>query len=242
MSTQGIFSVCLVFIILLSIHYASAIRINEIELNPQGSDSGNEWVELYSENEIDLTGYSLMNHDNRTLDLSGIFSGYDVVNFNGQWLDNTNESVRLMRGNEIIDSTPVMKDTYNNDKTWQFCEGWIFVSSTMGEENCPDEHTSVDSVEDGSVETNVTEDKTNENNSRTIEYPAIRQVNLNPVMNVTPEKYETNVVLKLEKGIKTYKSKSEYIKEYSMIGFTLFLAILLIALLKIGKNRRYKDD
>jgi len=36
-------------------------------------------------------------------------------------------------------------------------------------------------------------------------------------------------VIKLEpKGIKSWKSKTEYIKEYSLIGFALFLIVVLM--------------
>jgi len=48
-------------------------------------------------------------------------------------------------------------------------------------------------------------------------------------------------IIKLEgKDIKSYKSRSEYIKEYSIYGFTLFLAVLLITLAiwkKLKANR-----
>ena len=44
---------------LLLISCVSAIRINEVELNPEGTDAGNEWIELFSSEEIDLTGWTL---------------------------------------------------------------------------------------------------------------------------------------------------------------------------------------
>jgi len=42
----------------LLISFISSIRINEVELNPYGTDSGNEWLEFYSKGEVNLTGWS----------------------------------------------------------------------------------------------------------------------------------------------------------------------------------------
>ena len=41
----------------------SAITINEIESNPAGADTGNEWVEFYSNEEVNLEGYKIINND-----------------------------------------------------------------------------------------------------------------------------------------------------------------------------------
>ena len=50
--------ICLLVLIILSlINCVNAeIRINEVELNPKGDDAGYEWIELYSEYEINLSG------------------------------------------------------------------------------------------------------------------------------------------------------------------------------------------
>ena len=44
----------LLMVLLILPMVSSYILINEVEANPEGTDSGNEWVELYSENEIIL--------------------------------------------------------------------------------------------------------------------------------------------------------------------------------------------
>jgi len=46
----------------ISSELASAIVINEVEQNPAGEDRNNEWVELYSAEEINLDGYFLANN------------------------------------------------------------------------------------------------------------------------------------------------------------------------------------
>jgi len=126
----------LMVLMLAGVVSAEAIRINEIELNPAGSDSGNEWVELYSPNGINLTGYSLVNSDEEEIILEGVFSGYYVVNFNGQWLDNSDEKVSLLRNGTLVHETLTFSDSFNDGRTWNFCGlEWNFKDSTMGEDN-----------------------------------------------------------------------------------------------------------
>ena len=60
-----------ILLILITIQSIQAqIIINEIELNPQGKDNGNEWIELYTTEETDLTNYILKNNDNQTIQLN----------------------------------------------------------------------------------------------------------------------------------------------------------------------------
>ena len=59
----------LLFIILLSPFVLGDVYINEFELNPTGTDTNNEWVELYSDSSQDLTGWYIMdkNGNNHSL-------------------------------------------------------------------------------------------------------------------------------------------------------------------------------
>ena len=119
----------LVLLIVLLIPVVSGIRINEAELNPEGSDAGNEWIELYSDSEINLSGWKIISHDNKIKDLNQSFNGYLIINFNEQWLDNDNESVRLYNGDEMIYATPVLRDSFNDNRTWSYCnEKWVFLT------------------------------------------------------------------------------------------------------------------
>lgn len=127
-------------IIVFSICFVSALRINEFELNPEGDDSGNEWVELYHWDKIDLTGYKLVNGDGGEIELSGSFEEYFVYTFEKQWLDNKDEQIFLYKGEELIDETPIDYDSQNDGRTLQYCEGeWIFEENTKGEENLCEE-------------------------------------------------------------------------------------------------------
>ncbi|MEK6913836.1 MAG: hypothetical protein AABW47_04170 [Nanoarchaeota archaeon] len=130
--------VFLLFALVLLFDVISAIRINEVEMNPLGDDAGNEWVELYNEGEISLEGYQLINKDGGTINLSGSFNGYFVYTFSKQWLDNTDESVSLYKSLELIDKADLLakKDDKNNDLTYQLCSNyWEFINSTKGKEN-----------------------------------------------------------------------------------------------------------
>jgi hypothetical protein len=125
------------------------LLINEFELNPAGSDSGNEWVELFNpgENSIDLTGWTLKNNDNDVYSLSGTISpkGYEVITFSGLWLDNSDEKVILLNpSSQEIDSTPIKVDSSNDDNTWQRIPNgvdtdsnsdWVFQLSIKGDAN-----------------------------------------------------------------------------------------------------------
>lgn len=127
---------CLALVIFyLLIASASAIKISEVELNPEGTDPGNEWAELYSQNAINLSDYIIKNRDNSTINLTGEFSGYFIINFTGQWLDNSNEIIYLIFNNSIIDETPKISDSGNDNRSWQFCGNWSFVNSTKGYAN-----------------------------------------------------------------------------------------------------------
>jgi hypothetical protein len=127
------------------------VILNEVEFNPFGPDSGNEWVELYNPtNEaIDISGWTVETVHGRQM--SEILSdhviaskSYFIQRFDGQFLDNggTNqlpvgESVVLRdsTGKEI-DSTSFLTDYYNDDRTWQrsvdASERWVFKSETAG--------------------------------------------------------------------------------------------------------------
>ena len=105
----------IMILMVISSGIASAIVINEVEQNPAGEDRNNEWVELYSAEEINLENYFLVNNKGKEANLSGRFIGYKVITFNGLWLVNTNESVILKHNSEVIDRTSSMKDDKNNE-------------------------------------------------------------------------------------------------------------------------------
>jgi hypothetical protein len=129
--------IILLLLVMLAGLVSASVRINEIELNPSGGDSGNEWIELYSDSEINLTGYSLRNADEDILELNISFNGYYVYTFDSGWLDNNDENVSLLDLNgTIVDNSPMFEDSGDDSKSWQYCSwNWTFRESNSGSAN-----------------------------------------------------------------------------------------------------------
>ncbi|MEA3329436.1 MAG: hypothetical protein U9Q06_01710, partial [Nanoarchaeota archaeon] len=106
------------------IPFVLGIEITEVELNPAGSDGGAEWIELFSDEEINLGNYKLKNNDGDEIILEGEVSGYYIYLLTSQWLDNKDEKVFIYKGDEKIDESDLLEDVENDDKTWQKCKDW----------------------------------------------------------------------------------------------------------------------
>jgi len=151
-----VFGISLLSVILLA-NFSFAIRINEVESNPEGSDAKNEWVELYSESEIDLNGWQIVNSDQQSKELEGVFQGYFIINFSTQWLDNSEESLSLYHGSVLMDSVTSLQDSYNDNRTWQYCDGdWSFLDSSKNQKNDCEEEENNNSQENNNQENNNT--------------------------------------------------------------------------------------
>jgi hypothetical protein len=211
-----------------------ALEINEVEQNPNGTDAGNEWVELYSENSVDLEGYYLQADDN-IFNLSGSFSGYFVVVFDKQFLDNSDEIVYLKDSTgQVISDTPALDDSVNDGKTWQKCSGeWNFKEGTKNEENgCGTGNTgnqyAGNNVEDedlgdNDLEENVLEIIKNENSSK-------KELSLSNIETQIQKKEKIvlgNIENKEEEKIVTKQGKVRSGVIYSFVGFLVVLVVLL---------------
>lgn len=126
------------------------IVINEVELNPQGSDIDNEWIELYnpSDTDADISYFEITtSFKSATIRVPsdtviGANKTY-VIELDGQVLSNTAESLELADGSgEMIDSTPSLVDLGDDDRTWQrMPDGgneWEFVADTRDDLNDPE--------------------------------------------------------------------------------------------------------
>lgn len=115
------------------------MSITEIELNPLDSDSGKEWLELYSDSKLILEDYYLENEDGDIYNLTGSIQGYLVINFEKQWLDNSKTIIYLKEEKLILIETPELSDSKNDNSTLNFCNNsYILIESSKGEENnCP---------------------------------------------------------------------------------------------------------
>ncbi len=127
------------------------ILINEVELNPAGTDTGTEKVELYnpSNTGIDISGWTISSTAGRTATVV-IYEGttippkgYLIVGRDSQqqWLDNTGEGIDLRNDLGIrIDSVGPFSDQDNDESTWQRSpdgqDNWAFsTSNTLGSAN-----------------------------------------------------------------------------------------------------------
>lgn len=211
--------------------FVSAVRINEFEADPSGSDSGNEWVELYSEAEINLEGYFLQ-ADDKKLNLSGSFSGYLVISFESQFIDNENEIIYLKKGEEIIDETEMFDDNKNNGKTWNFCEEiWEFLDSSKGEINVCQEDSSNDGNESNDEEEEDSEDGDGEESSK----------EENEVIYEKEEKIQSETTGKIilnspkeNNANKEFVSSEQKVRNGVVYGF-LTLCVFLIILLALRR-------
>ncbi len=121
MEKSGLLSIIiLLFSILFFISIVSAdVFINEAEINPLGTDTGNEWVELYNNNLIkNLTGWYIQDRDGKNYSIFGVIDKFFVLD-NLTGLDNTNQNLSLFNKLNILqDNTKVFSDNSNNDNTW----------------------------------------------------------------------------------------------------------------------------
>lgn len=243
--------ICLMLIFLAG--SVSAIKITEVEANPAGTDTGKEWVEIYSDEEINLDGWKLVNNDGNEFELNGSFEGYFIIELKTQWLDNSEEKVSLYNGANLEDETKVFDDSGNDDKTWQYCTGWNFVGATKGkesdcgsgsqedednsnadEEEPADETPASDDEEDSAPEDEEDESEKDDGKINLITGNSVAQnddddgseVQSKRVINLNSPKQGS------ESGSKTvYESKNERIKNYAIYGFIGFLVLVIIVLL-----------
>ncbi|MGI0050059.1 MAG: lamin tail domain-containing protein, partial [Nitrososphaera sp.] len=129
---------------------ATDIVINEVELNPRGSDLGNEWIELYNPADVEanVSGFEIRtSFKSATIKLPSEAviepNGTYVVEIDGQMLSNTAESLTLANASgNIVDKTPSLVDKNDDGRTWQrIPDGnneWKFAVGTQDELNDPD--------------------------------------------------------------------------------------------------------
>lgn len=207
----------------------SALTITEVESNPAGKDSGNEWIELYSEEQISLDNYFLENGDGGIFTLNGSINGYLVIIFSGLWLDNSNETVFLKRNNEIISIVPIFADAKNNDLTFRVCEEeWEMKDSTKGEENDCENLVELNDVPiEKNIENEFVEekiiDKQENNNSKLIKLVDSKEI-----------KSEKIVLGKSSKVNNSEMTKS-YKTRIGVIYFFIGICVLLVVLMALRK-------
>jgi len=217
----------ILFEIFILINFVSAVRINEIELNPAGNDAGNEWIEFYNPEEINLEGYKIINNDGDEINLTGTFSGYYIYKFEKQWLDNSDEKIFLYNRENLIFETKLFADNKNNNLTWNYCpdSDWQFLESTEKQEN-----KCIKSKEQKIEEKEQKpEEKINKKDEK-------KRFKINKPKNKTLEIIHLNTKnLKAQNESNLNKKIYDLIKKYSIYFFVLifFIAVLI----KIKQNK-----
>lgn len=131
----------LFFTIILVSHIISAeVYINEVELNPAGSDGGNEWIEIYnSGEEVNLDGWYITDRDDNEFffpeEIIGTNGFFVLDGING--LVNTNERLKLFDFDYVMqDDSGNLSDSQDNNKTHQRVPdgtgAFVFQNSTKG--------------------------------------------------------------------------------------------------------------
>ncbi len=111
-------------LLVLALNFISgAVYINEVELNPNGADSGDEWIELYNDGSVvNLSGWTLKNNNDDLYFLDSVNLGnqqfYVLDDLEG--LDNTDESLTLLTPvNFSMDTTGLISDNDDDSETLQ---------------------------------------------------------------------------------------------------------------------------
>jgi len=230
----------LLFMFVVLISNVSAIRINEVEMNPIGGSSGNEWIELYNDKniEIDVSGWEvwegvygeqgpklILSIPEGTIIQKGSFY---IVEWSKAKLNNAGDFVILYDSNGTkIDETPLLKDKENNDMTWQLCDSWEFKLSTKGGKNSCEE-----------VPEEPTEEKeANDELPEIEEYQGIEE----PVSKETTP-IELQTINLNPKVIKSEDDNENLSKSNYAIYGLVFFCVLLVVLFILRKNKYNKNE
>lgn len=226
-----------IFFLVLSLSLSSAISINEIELNPSGADSGNEWIELYSDSAFSLNDYYLENEDGNIYNLSGEISNYLIISFNKQWLDNSKAIIYLKKDNITITQTAEISDLKDNNLTINKCgNSYILLESSKGEKNkCPTTQQTIQQndtntqISNSSISRNQQTSATNDN--KQTDNPPI--LNNNQITNIqstisSQVVQEDKIYLNNKQTTKTLISKDAKTRLYLTYFFTVLCAITIV--------------
>ena len=209
----------------------SALIISEVEANPLGSDSGREWIEFYSEEEVDLSDYYILNNDDGRINLSMVFIGYFVYPLRSQWLDNSEEKIFLYdEDDNLIDSTKVFDDSSNDNFTWQYCEdSWKFLELTR-KDKCAENDELVEEDEVVEIEEDALENEIGDE-PKIYESETKEKVLKNTLRN--------KIILN-SKDIKSKSSKENLDKMNYFVGGLLFLGMIFF--LVIQRKQKYNKN
>jgi len=131
--------------------------LSEVEINPAGTDTGMEWVEIFNPNDhaVDLFGWTVtrtykVKQQTTIAELPTQIeaNGYIVYEYPELSLRNSPlESLQLLDPDgALVDETPLLSDESNDERTWQRIPTgvgdeweiiWVLAPSTKKSENRP---------------------------------------------------------------------------------------------------------
>ncbi len=138
------FFILYLFLTLSLISFSSAsVKINEVEINPSGSDTNLEWIELYNDGgSVNLSGWLIQDEALVNYSLpSVIITDFYVLDGQDFTLD-ANKNFTLYQGSIKRDNPDLLfDDLSDNDNTWSRIpdgnNSFVFQASTKGLPNIP---------------------------------------------------------------------------------------------------------
>ncbi len=99
---------------------SAALIINEIEVNPPGSEAGNEWIELFNDGTpVNLSGWYIQDKDGNNYSFGEVIVTQFYVLDGLSGLENLNQDLNLYDKNGAMkDSYENFDDILNSDMTW----------------------------------------------------------------------------------------------------------------------------
>lgn len=124
------------------------LLINEVEVNPNGTDIGGEWIELYNPGAgaVNISSYQINTSKSIAIELPSEIveaGGTYLVVLGWQTLSNVAEVLFLVNvtSGTLVDRTPAFVDIYDDGRTWQrMPDGnneWEFTNSSRDNFNDP---------------------------------------------------------------------------------------------------------
>ena len=230
----------LLFMFVVLVSSVSAIKINEVEINPLEGKYGIEWIELYNDenSDIDISGWEIYDGLSRPKKIFVVpnetiigSKEYYVIELSSAKLNNDGDFVTIYDfSGTKIDETETLKDASWSFETWQLCDSWEFKLSTKGKENSCEE-VPKEPVEEAEEE-EINEERPEIEEFQEIKEPVSREtgpVEL-PGINLNPQ------VIKSENDNENL-SKSNY-AVYGLV----FFCVLLVALFILRKNKHNKNE
>jgi hypothetical protein len=249
MIKRGLFIIALgIFLCFIINFVSSSVTINEVELNPAGTDNGYEWIELYSSDEINIIDWQIRSSNGRNMSFNASFRGYYLIKTKYNLLTNDKNLLSLYNGETLISSTKEFSDSYNDDRTWQYCSSeWKFIEKTKQEENncseiileeTPKEDNQENNVKDSSEKQLANDKKESTVMEESVVYEEVGNLsndlyNKEKIIILTAREIDNSIV---------YKSKKEYIREYGLYALLALIVLFVLLLIKNKQNRKKYEE